>query len=52
MFLHRDLSNLNDLEMQVYHFIIKHRESVSYMTIRELAAQAGVSTTTVLRLCR
>ena len=38
--------------MQVYHFIIKHRESVSYMTIRELAAQAGVSTTTVLRFCR
>ena len=52
MFSHSDLSRLNDLEMQVYHFIIKHRESVSYMTIRELAAQAGVSTTTVLRFCR
>ncbi|WP_058973689.1 MurR/RpiR family transcriptional regulator [Type-D symbiont of Plautia stali] len=52
MFSHRDLSSLNDLEMQVYHFIIKHRESVSYMTIRELAAQAAVSTTTVLRFCR
>ena len=52
MFSHSDLSLLNELEMQVYHFIIKHRESVSYMTIRELAAQAGVSTTTVLRFCR
>lgn len=52
MFSHSDLFRLNDLEMQVYHFIIKHRESVSYMTIRELAAQAGVSTTTVLRFCR
>ncbi|ORM70344.1 transcriptional regulator [Pantoea wallisii] len=52
MFAHSDLSRLNDLEMQVYHFIIKHRESVSYMTIRELATQAGVSTTTVLRFCR
>lgn len=52
MFAHRDLSSLNDLEMQVYHFIIKHPQSVSYMTIRDLAAQAGVSTTTVLRFCR
>ncbi len=52
MFSHSDLSLLNELEMQVYHFIIKHRESVSYMTIRELAAEAGVSTTTVLRFCR
>lgn len=52
MFSHRDLASLNDLEMQVYQFIIKHRESVSYMTIRELAEQAEVSTTTVLRFCR
>lgn len=52
MFSHRDLARLNDLEMQVYQFIIKHREGVSYMTIRELAEQAGVSTTTVLRFCR
>lgn len=52
MFSHRDLARLNDLEMQVYQFIIKHRERVSYMTIRELAEQAAVSTTTVLRFCR
>lgn len=52
MFSHRDLARLNDLEMQVYQFIIKHRERVGYMTIRELAEQAAVSTTTVLRFCR
>lgn len=52
MFSHSDLATLNDLEMQVYNFIIKNRERVSYMTIRELAEQAGVSTTTVLRFCR
>ncbi len=52
MFSHHDLASLNDLEMQVYHYIIKHPESVSYMTIRELAERAGVSTTTVLRFCR
>ena len=52
MFSHRDLAHLNDLEMQVYQFIIRHRERVGYMTIRELAEQAAVSTTTVLRFCR
>lgn len=52
MFSHHDLASLNALEMQVYHDIIKHPESVSYMTIRELAERAGVSTTTVLRFCR
>lgn len=52
MFSHRDLARLNDLEMQVYQFIVKHRERVGYMTIRELAEQAAVSTTTVLRFCR
>lgn len=52
MFSHHDLATLNDLEMQVYQYIIKHRESVRYMTIRELAEQAAVSTTTVLRFCR
>lgn len=52
MFSHHDLASLNDLEMQVYHDIIRHPESVSYMTIRELAERAGVSTTTVLRFCR
>ncbi|WP_205952254.1 MurR/RpiR family transcriptional regulator [Pantoea stewartii] len=52
MFAHHDLATLNDLELQVYQYIIRHRESVSYMTIRELAEQAAVSTTTVLRFCR
>ncbi|MBW1252372.1 MurR/RpiR family transcriptional regulator [Pantoea allii] len=52
MFSHHDLATLNDLEMQVYQYIIKHRDSVSYMTIRDLAEQAAVSTTTVLRFCR
>ncbi len=40
------------LEMMVYHYVIKNRDKVMYMTIRELAEAAGVSTTTVLRFCR
>ena len=38
--------------MMVYNFVIKNRDAVMYMTIRELAEAAGVSTTTVLRFCR
>ena len=52
MFTHTALASLNDLEMQVYQVVIKQSENVMYMTIRELADAAGVSTTTVLRFCR
>jgi len=52
MFTHAAIASLNGLEMMVYHFIIKNKEKVMYMTIRELADAAEVSTTTVLRFCR
>lgn len=52
MFSHHNLAALNDLELQVYNFTVKNRDKVMYMTIRQLADAAGVSTTTVLRFCR
>ncbi|WP_058911976.1 MurR/RpiR family transcriptional regulator [Entomohabitans teleogrylli] len=52
MFTHSAIASLNALEMMVYNYIIKNRDQVMYMTIRELAAAAEVSTTTVLRFCR
>ncbi|HFZ8995547.1 TPA: MurR/RpiR family transcriptional regulator [Citrobacter freundii] len=52
MFSHAAIASLNNLEMRVYNYVIKNRDNVSYMTIRELADAAGVSTTTVLRFCR
>ncbi len=52
MFTHAAIANLNGLEMMVYNFVIKNKDKVMYMTIRELADAAGVSTTTVLRFCR
>jgi DNA-binding MurR/RpiR family transcriptional regulator len=52
MFSHAAIASLNNLEMMVYHYVIKNRDKVMYMTIRELAEAAGVSTTTVLRFCR
>lgn len=52
MFTHAAIATLNGLEMMVYNFVIKNKDKVMYMTIRELADAAGVSTTTVLRFCR
>jgi len=52
MFTHSAIASLNNLEMMVYNFVLKNRDKVMYMTIRELADAAGVSTTTVLRFCR
>src|SRR5699024_9174951 len=37
--------------MSVYNYVAKNRSKVAYMKIRELAAQAHVSTTTVLHMC-
>lgn len=52
MFTHAAIASLNNLEMMVYNYVVKNRDKVMYMTIRELADAAGVSTTTVLRFCR
>ena len=52
MFSHAAVASLNNLEMMVYHYVIKNRDTVMYMTIRELADAAGVSTTTVMRFCK
>ena len=52
MFSHSAIASLNNLEMMVYNYVIKNRDKVVYMNIRELADAAGVSTTTILRFCR
>lgn len=52
MFTHEEIQSFNDLELNVYNFIIKNKQKAAYMKIRELAAEAHVSTTTVLRFCR
>jgi DNA-binding MurR/RpiR family transcriptional regulator len=46
------IATLNNLELMVYHYVIKHKQQVTYMTIRELSQAAQVSTTTVLRFCK
>ncbi|MGV3025113.1 MurR/RpiR family transcriptional regulator [Clostridium thermobutyricum] len=52
MFNTEVLSDLNDLEINIYNYIMKNKNSVVYMRIRELADETHVSTTTILRFCK
>lgn len=52
MFNSEIIKNLNDLELILYRYVTKNAEKVIYMRIRELADEAHVSTTTILRFCK
>ncbi len=52
MFGVEEIQSLNELELAVYEYVMLHKNAVSYMRIRELAAEAHVSTTTILRFCK
>lgn len=52
MFSNQVLNQFSELDYEVYNFILKNSEKIPYMTIRELANEAHVSTTTVTRFCR
>lgn len=52
LFSNYALSQFSDLDYVLYNYILKNSEKVTYMTIRELANEAHVSTTTITRFCR
>ena len=52
MFNYEIIQSLNDLELTLYRYIMKNSNKVIYMRIRELADEAHVSTTTILRFCK
>ena len=52
MFTHEMIKSFNQLEMDVYNYIISNEEKVVYMKVRELAEEVHVSTTTILRFCK
>ncbi|MGL4572055.1 MAG: MurR/RpiR family transcriptional regulator [Clostridium sp.] len=52
MFKVEEIRSLNDLEFLVYDYIMKNKNTVIYMRIRELADETHVSTTTILRFCK
>jgi len=52
MFNIEEIQSLNELELSLYDYISKSIDKVIYMRIRDLANEAHVSTTTILRFCR
>ncbi|MBU3107823.1 MurR/RpiR family transcriptional regulator [Clostridium gasigenes] len=52
MFNYEIIQSLNHLELSIYDYIMKNSKKVMYMRIRELADEAHVSTTTILRFCK
>ena len=52
MFSADKISKLNELELNVYKYVVENKNSVIYMRIRDLANEAHVSTTTILRFCK
>lgn len=52
MFTLQEIESLNELENFIFDYIRKNKEKVSKMTIRELANEVHVSTTSILRVCK
>lgn len=52
LFSYQVLESLHESELAVYRYLSAHPREAAGMNIRQLAAAAGVSTTTVLRLCK
>lgn len=52
MFEANQIQSFNELEMEVYRYVVEHMNTIPYMRIRELAKETHVSTTTILRFCK
>lgn len=51
MFSYDEIQKYNETDLRIYKYIISNTEKIQYMTIRELAGELGLSSTTVLRFC-
>lgn len=51
MFSYDEIQKYNETDLRIYKYIISNIEKIQYMTIRELAGELGLSSTTVLRFC-
>lgn len=51
LFSYEHVQSFNETELAIYKYIIANKEKASYLTIRELAKENHVSTTSILRFC-
>ena len=52
MFSYEVIQSLNDLELSVYNYIVENSHKIIKMKIKDVANEAHVSTTTILRFCK
>lgn len=52
MFTHEMVKSFNQLEMDVYNYIVQNEDKVIYMKVRKLADAVHVSATAVHRFCK
>lgn len=51
-FTSKQIKRFNDLDYNIFNFVTSNPEKVPYMTIRELAEEAHVSTASITRFCQ
>lgn len=51
MFSYDEIQKYNNTEISIYKYIVSNNEKIQYMTIRELAHELHLSTSTILRFC-
>ena len=51
MFSYEEIQKYNDTDIRIYKYIVSDLDKIQYMTIRELAKELQVSTSTILRFC-
>ena len=51
MFSYDELQKYNETDIRIYKYIVSNFEKIQYITIRELAEELQVSTSTILRFC-
>ena len=51
MFSYETIRNMNETELGIYRYVTANSDKIPFMTIRELADELRVSTSTVLRFC-
>lgn len=51
LFTYEQIQRLNEMEIKIYQYVLAKKETIIYLTIRQLANQVHVSTTSILRFC-
>lgn len=51
MFSYDEIQKYNETDIRIYKYVISNLDKIQYMTIRELAKEIHVSTSTILRFC-